>query len=401
MGLALGKQLTAEQRLSKAVYALMGHPQLVDLAPVLLIGEKTVLEASEMEEMPTAMTDGRDEWYAREYIDRLSDPQVRGLVMHENMHKVLKHLVVYRWMAEQHPRAANMAWDYVVNLWIDKVINKLNDGFLELPPNVLLDYKYDGMDSVQVYLSIVDDMITGGGGGGGGQPVDSHKWENGKDAETDKELEREIDEAIQEGIKAAGKLGGGGMLGLEELTTPQINWRDVLRDFVQQTCSGNDFSTYARPNRRYLSAGVYLPSGISQCAKELVVACDMSGSISNRERSVILTELQSVCDSVKPEKVRVLYWDTQVRAEEVYDASNMDRISESTKPVGGGGTDVDCVTEYLRDHRIKPQATIVITDGYLYGGWGKWDSPLLWVIIDHKSARPKVGKTVHVKCRDL
>lgn len=401
MGLALGKQLTAEQRLSKAVYALLGHPQLVDLAPVLLIGERHVTDDPQI---PTACTNGRDEWYAREFVDSLPDAMLRGLTMHENMHKVLKHLIVYEWMYKKHAQAANMACDYVINLMIDKVIKRLGDGFIELPPKALLDYKYDDMDSVQVFLSILDDIENGGSGGGGeGEPLDIHDWDHAKDLTDNerKELEREIDEAIQEGIKAAGKLGGGGALGLAELATPQVNWRDVLREFVQQTCAGKDFSTYARPNRRFLSAGVYMPSGICQRAQELVIAGDMSGSISNRERSVILGELQSVCDTVKPDKVRVLYWDTEVARAEEYDQSNMRDLAQSTKPYGGGGTDVRCVPEYMRSHRIKPQAAIVITDGYLLGEWGTWDCPVLWVVIDNKKAKPPVGKVIHVKSCDL
>lgn len=400
MGLALGKQLTAEQRLSKAVYALMGHPQLVDLAPVLLIGERHVTDDPKI---PTACTNGRDEWYAREFIDGLTDPQLRGLVMHENLHKLYKHLLFYLWMYKKHAQAANMACDYVINLMIDDLATLLGDGFIELPPKALLDRKYVGMDSVQVFLSILDDIEGGRSGGGDGEPLDTHDWENAEDLTDDerKELEREIDEAIQEGIKAAGKLGGGGALGLAELATPQVNWRDVLREFVQQTCAGNDFSTYARPNRRFLSAGVYMPSGICQRAQELVIAGDMSGSISNRERSVILGELQSVCDTVKPDKVRVLYWDTEVAREEEYDQSNMHDLAQSTKPHGGGGTDVRCVPEYMRSHRIKPQAAIVITDGYLWGEWGTWDCPVLWVVIDNKDVKPTVGKVIHVKSWEL
>ena len=40
--LTIGKKLTAEERLSKAVVAIMGHPRYVALAGVLMIGEKTV-----------------------------------------------------------------------------------------------------------------------------------------------------------------------------------------------------------------------------------------------------------------------------------------------------------------------------------------------------------------------
>ena len=43
--LAIGKQLTTEQRLSKAVVDIMGNPKYVALAGILMIGDKRICEA--------------------------------------------------------------------------------------------------------------------------------------------------------------------------------------------------------------------------------------------------------------------------------------------------------------------------------------------------------------------
>ena len=79
----------------------------------------------------------------------------------------------------------------------------------------------------------------------------------------------------------------------------------------------------------------------------------------------------------------------------------IDTVASKTKPVGGGGTDVRCVPQYLKEHNIKPQVSIVLTDGYWYGGWGVWDHPVLWVIVDNKSATPDVGQVVHIKSTEI
>jgi len=55
----------------------------------------------------------------------------------------------------------------------------------------------------------------------------------------------------------------------------------------------------------------------------------------------------------------------------------------------------------MADEGIKPQACIVLTDGYLYSGWGDWTCPVLWAILDNKSAVPDEGKAVHIKSRDM
>jgi predicted metal-dependent peptidase len=220
-------------------------------------------------------------------------------------------------------------------------------------------------------------------------------------AEEQRDLAREIDEAVRQGALAAGKLGNGMSRDMVELLQPQVDWREVLRDFVQTTCQGNDYSTWRRPNRRYIGAGVYMPSGISEQIGEIVVAIDTSGSIGARELGVFLAEIKSVADTVHPEAIRILYWDTSVCGDERYVGAEVDNIVQSTKPKGGGGTDVRCVPDYITDKQIKAQAVIVLTDGYLFGGWGQWQHPVLWCVLDNKNARPDVGKTVHVKSRDM
>jgi predicted metal-dependent peptidase len=217
------------------------------------------------------------------------------------------------------------------------------------------------------------------------------------DAEEVKKLEREIDAAVRQGALAAGKVGSGGDRVLGDLLETKVNWKEVLRDFVSSFCSGNDYSTWRRPNRRYIGAGHYLPSGISESVGELVLAIDTSGSIGGRELSRFLTEVKSIADTVKPSKVRILYWDTQVCRAEEYQQAELASLTSSTKPEGGGGTMVECVPKYMMKENIKPQAVIVLTDGHLGGSWGTWSCPVLWCIQNNRHAKPSVGKYVHVE----
>jgi predicted metal-dependent peptidase len=236
-----------------------------------------------------------------------------------------------------------------------------------------------------------------------GAGLDQHDWDGAQELsdEEKRELARDIDEAIRQGAMAAGKMGGTGNRGLDELLQPQVDWREVLREFVQTTCAGSDYSTYARPNRRLMSQGIYMPSGISEQVEELVIAIDTSGSIGQSELTEFLSEVKGVCDTVKPNKVRLLYWGSDVVGDESYDMHELDNLVTSTKPMGGGGTDVNCVTQYMAKKGIKPQAVIVLTDGHLYGGWGEWTCPVLWTILDNERALADVGKTVHIKSRDM
>jgi len=395
--LSIGKNLTAEQRVEKAIVSLMGEPRYSALAGVLLIGDRKVCD-----DVPTACTNGRDEMYGRAFVDGLTDAELRGVILHENYHKLYRHLTIWRHLYDKNPRRANMANDYVIN---SKIARENPDGYAVLPDSALLDSKYDDMGSDQVFdlLSEDDDEEQSSDGDGDSGGFDDHDWEGAQDLSEaeQRELERELDEAIRQGALAAGKMGTGGEKLVADLLEPQINWRETLREFITDTCSGSDYSTWARPNRRYRSAGVYLPSGVSEQVGELVIAIDTSGSIGQVELTAFLSEVKSICDTVHPSSVRILYWDTEVCADEHYEMHELDSLTRSTKPVGGGGTTVECVPAYLTDNNISAQAVIVLTDGYLGGSWGNWSQPLLWCVLDHKSAQPDVGKCVHIKSRDI
>jgi predicted metal-dependent peptidase len=79
----------------------------------------------------------------------------------------------------------------------------------------------------------------------------------------------------------------------------------------------------------------------------------------------------------------------------------LETIQTDTKPKGGGGTDVECVPPFMEANNITPECVVVFTDGYLGGDWGNWACPVLWVIIDNKSAVPTSGTVLHVKSSDL
>ena len=397
--LTIGKKLSVEQRLQKAVVDIMANPKYVALAGVLMIGKREVVDMADGV-VPTAMTNGRDEWYCREFCESLNDAELRFLILHENYHKLYKHMITWQHLYKEDGDRANKSADYVINV---KLVDDNKDGFATMTGQLTkgcFNEKYRGWDPARVYKDLPS--TPEGEGGNGGDGFDVHDWDGAKELTTQEknELARDIDEAIRQGALVAGKVGNGADRELTELLKPQIDWRKVLRDFVTDTCKGNDFSTWQRPNRRFIASDIYMPTGITERVEGIVVGGDMSGSIGEHEQAVILTEVSSITDTVKPSWLRMLYWDTEVVGDEKYEMHELDNFVQSTKPVGGGGTDPSCVPEYLTTHKITPQCVIMITDGYV-GSWGNWCHPVLWVIIDNDNAHPPVGKYIHVKSHEL
>ena len=393
-----------ERRLSKVKISIMRNPKFALWSGLMTVGKTSVVE-----DVPTACTNGRDEQYGREFIKKLDDKELAFVVLHETLHKAYRHMTTWKRLHDEDHRLANLACDYVINLQLrdmDKdelllAMPKRPDG----KPLGAIDERFRGMNAKQVFDILKEEQGEGGGGGGGGdgEGFDEHDWEGAKalSEEEKKQLEKEVDQAIRQGIIAEQKVvgKGGGRMGrdLADLVEPKVDWREVLREFVKATCNAKDTSSWRRVNRRYLSSDIYMPSLIGERVGHLVIGIDTSGSVGNAELAEFLSEVQSIAKDVHPDKVDLIYWDGEVAGHEEYSASQVDSIIDSTKPAGGGGTDPTCVMEYMKEKAIKPEAIIMLTDGYI-GNWGdEWNAPILWTIVGNNRNYAPVGKTIHVK----
>jgi len=397
--------LSAEQKLTRAVVWLMGEPKYAAFSGLYMMGKTEVKDG-----IPTACTNGRDEFYGRAFVEGLTDPEVRGLKLHETWHKGARHLMVWKHLAKEDARLANMAMDYVINLFIHDSDPKGED--VRLPKGGLLDEKYRGMDVAQVYKLLKENKDgQGNGKGQAGQgegsgsgevqdndPFDEHDWASADSlsAEEEEALAGEIDQALRQGAMIAGKLGANLPRGLEEILAPKVDWREVLRDFVGAFAAGADLTSYRKPNRRFMSSNLVMPSHISETVGKLVIASDASGSTGGALEAAFLAEVNAICEMIKPESVELLYWDTEVCQHETYDENSYAGLLTSTKPRGGGGTSPQCIVDYLSKKAIRPECIVVLTDGYV-DGWGEgWPAPTLWCITEKRIVSP-VGRSVHIE----
>lgn len=434
--------ITEERRLKKIVINLMRQPLFADWSGILMLGKKEVRD-----DVPTACTDGRDEYYGREFMKSLSDKELAFVVLHEAAHKMLRQLTMWRRLFDQNPQLANMAADYVVNLMLHKRDPK--EEFIALPRKdgklmVLLDTKYDNMNTKQVFDKLKEDMKkqqckscggTGqkkpdkgdkskgkssgdkqdqqGGnepcpdcGGSGQQPgsgyggFDEHDWQGAKDMtqKEKEELQREIDQAIRQGQIAAQRMGTSGTGGmnkeLSDLLDPKVDWRELLREFVTSTCSAKDASSWRKVNRRFIGNDIYLPSLIGESVEHIAICPDMSGSTwCGDTLQKFFSEMIGVANLVKPQKLDLIYWDTQVTNHETHRYGDYEALANITKPTGGGGTNPACVSKMMNEKGMKPDCIIMLTDGEVPNWGSDWPAPILWVIVN-----PWRGNTVYADC---
>ena len=397
-------KLSAEQRVQRAHVWLMKHPNYCLYSGIFMLGKTSVED-----DVSTACTDGRNVKYGRAFTDKLTEAELRAVVLHENLHKAFRHLSMWKHLYKEHAQLANMACDYVINLMIDDSDPSGNN--VKLPDCCLLDPKYRGWDSQRVFNDLKQQADEGsvrvktkGDPIGKDIPVvdvpnlDAHDWDGaeGMSNEEKEVLARDVDQALRQGAILAGKMKGNVPREITDVLEAKVDWRDALREFITSFCVDKDESTWRRPSRRWIGQDVYMPSLIGESVGRIVVAIDMSGSIGAEEIGQFLGEVRSICDHVKPEGIDLLYWDTEVCQHEKYEQDQLDNLLSSTKPRGGGGTSPSCIPKYINDKKIKAECAIILTDGYVGSDWGSdWPCPTLWGITSDEVS--KVGKTVHVQ----
>ena len=397
--------MNEERKLQRAKISLMRNPKFALLSGILMVGRTLVDDNT-----PTACTNGRDEKYGRKFINELSDKELAFVIAHEASHKMYRHLTTYRKLYDENPSLANQACDYVINLMLKDT--DIEETVIAMPryksgPKKgeimgLIDERFRGLNSKQVF-DLLKEEDDGSGGGGGG--FDEHDWEEatkGMSEQEKRDLARDIDQAIRQGLmaqqKIAGKGRGNGDRELAELLEPKVDWREVLREFVKATCNAKDTSSWRKVNRRFLSTGVYMPSMIGEKVGHIVIGIDTSGSVGDRELAEFLSEVKGVCEEVNPEKIDLIYWGSSVVGHEEYEGSAVAGIVNSTRPMDGGGTSPSCVSDYIEEKKIVPECIIILTDGYVGDDFGgNWPSPILWAICGGNDVVAPNGKTIYVQ----
>jgi len=418
-------------RIKQAHSVLSRHPETCLYGAVMLMGESTVVDKPKPF---TACTDGRNKFYGAQYLSELeTQGEINFIVLHENLHVGLNHIPRFASMVRKDPNTMNRAMDYVVNGIIENIKDKK---LVSRPEGGLYDPMFDGWSVTEVYEYLRKKQESGDsnqpsnnkskngspsdGKPKNGPPSDNEpksQSEGGGRYEFDKhdvdafekmskqeaeELKTDVGDALRAGGILAGRFGANTPRAIDEALEAKEDWRRVTADFMSNAVRGCNEYTWRKMNRRWLAEDIYRPSMEDETLGEVIVGIDTSGSIEGSLLSRFVAELASICEGCQPEKVRVLWWDTCVHGEQVFDEQTYTNIRKLLKPVGGGGTKPGCVSQYMNKNRTNAQCVIMLSDGYF--GSVEWTNttPVLWLVIGNGGFAPPVGhKVVRVDREDL
>ena len=382
--------MTPHERVTAVGIDLTRNALFAQLSGVAMVGRIEITDR-----LPTAATNGRDEYYNPDFVLAQNRKQLRYVRIHENLHKMLKHCVEYKDVCKRYPKLSNVAMDHVINLIIEEI--DPNFTWVERPTvKPCVDTKYKGWGFLRVLRDLLDQGDEEGGEGG----FDDHLFDELNDDEME-ETGRRVDEAGRQGKilaeKLAGNGKGGGRLDLNA-TKRNTEWRQHLREFFDTICKGDEHSRFVPPNKRFAPLGILLPSHFSYNKGEIIIAGDTSGSM-GPIYPILFGEIAQIAQTVMPDALRVIWWDTSVCGEQLFKPDEYHSIAALMKPRGGGGTTPQCVVKYIAEKQYKPRAVIWLTDGYLDGNNAVVPCAALWGIVDNESFVPPQGKAIHIKGR--
>lgn len=329
------------------------------------------------ESIKTAATNGKRIKFNPEFVDSLTDEEVKFLVAHECFHPMLEHN--FR-RGERQGKRWNMAADYVINkLLTDESIGRMPKVGL-LDPNI---YNAGHGTSEGIYNILPEQDESGGSGAGEpGGPLDDCEDGDGSPAEQQQqqaEWKVKVAQAAQ-AAKMMGKMSANMQRLVDEVLQPKVDWREVMQKFLVK--ARTDQRSFSRFNRRFIAQGLYLPSVSGEQMGEVCFAVDCSGSIDQKTVSQFASEIKRVKEDLMPERIHVLYFDSEVSHVESYEQHD----DLDIKPHGGGGTDFAPVFEKIIELAINPVAIVFLTDLCCNSFGDQPDAPVLWVTTDPGTA---------------
>lgn len=293
--------------------------------------------------------------------------QLQWALCHEVMHPVLNHLTR---RGARDPKQWNYAGDAVINDLLNSTgVGRRIEGCVDMPgsrtktteqiynelgiPDPSNPSEPDRYDT-----GLGDDLIEG-------------KMTESERAQSEAQMRADVAESAMS-AKVRGHLSGQLRAFIDKLLESDIAWYDKLHDFMQGL-QRHDYS-WARPNRRYISQGHYLPStGTTPKMGEMVIQVDISGSVRHDEMQHFGGHVKRIMEDCHPSKIHILYTDTKVLRHDEFESA--DEVEFHF--MSGGGTDMTAGFKYCTKHNIEPDVFVTLTDGEC--SWGDQQSfPVIW-----------------------
>ncbi len=312
------------------------------------------------ERFETAATNGTHVVFGSGFAGRLSDDELDFVVMHELMHVALDH--ISRGGA-YNQYIFNVACDIVVN---SSIMEMMAVSEFSVDGSAVMHLAPDGSEghlhsAEEVYHMLITSED-------GFDPEDyeildiHHLWGSLSPEERAK-ISGVIKKTAELVSMGAGNLPAGLERAIGELHKASIDWRRLLNEIVQVDVLDYTFSS---PDRRY--SGDFIMPGLvpmDSSAGKILFMVDTSGSIQQEEITAVYSEIRGSIEQFGGKLSGMIgFFDSEVTPPVPFES-----VKEllNIVPVGGGGTDVYSVFNYVKSNMTlePPSCIVILTDGWL------------------------------------
>ena len=208
--------------------------------------------------------------------------------------------------------------------------------------------------------------------------IDDHsKWS--EMSETDEELAKEImGKVIDEALE---KSRGNAPSNIDEMMklwkkAPKLSWKKILKRYLSSK-KGSKVSSIKKRNRRIRQLGIK-GNKTARDIPEVITLIDVSGSVSDQEILNGLVEITEIC-KISNSNMKYIQVDTTPRPTEEFDPKKKD-----FKRFGCGGTYIAAGIKQVMDEKLPCDVVVVITDGFIEDvstdtHWNKFKKPVIFL----------------------
>lgn len=294
--------------------------------------------------------------------------EMRALIKHEIYHIMFGHLKRHKELRKKYSEAVvNLALDISINQYIEnlpswsRTINEVS-----LSYNVDLEYE----ESAEYYSAKIQEAIDKLIKDSGKETLN----ENDSESEYVLDIEKThdiwmednydlnmdyIDEITKKTVESAkrGKVPTSIEKAISILNKkPEISWNDYLKRILGTIPSGYK-KTITRKDRRQPHR-LELKGRLSNHLAQIIIAIDISGSITNKEIEKIMIEVLNIVKSYKSEII-IIECDNIIRR--VYKVKSKKDVKPKIET--RGGTAFSPVFEYIYNNKLRNHFLIYFTDG--------------------------------------
>lgn len=346
-------------------------------------------------------TNGTDIQFDADFVKK-ADPYIEGVLLHEVLHCALNHPARRQ---SRDPQRWNKACDLSINPLIAQ--------YFSLPPDAVMDSRYQGKSPERIYklLKMMEDGEGDGQGKGkagkGGQPLQGGKGKqspdgsepmyDGGDTEQDiaaaQHWNRVTNLAAEKATKA-GEMSGTLKELVEQLfSNDTLDWKSIIRDMARDA-KEDTARSWAQPNRRFIAMGLHMPGkGIDKITR-LVLCIDSSGSISHDALKEMKAQAMSLLEQSLVNEVMMISTDTKVCSSQLVTTSE-EAGKFDLGPHGGGTNFKDAMDLVGKQHGAM--GCVFFTDMETNSFGAEPPFPVVWVNWGNAGHKAPFGRTAMFK----